>query len=614
MRATALVCFICCFVWSPAKAFLTDPVIIQKNQKELMVAPQNLEVLEDISNQLTIQDIVAGKYTQKFQGGFKDHPGVRKINTAYWIRFRVKFGKETETRWLMEVLDAHISHIKAYIQFEDKLTPFDQAGYREIFTRRKYRHKNFLYELPYSSDKPLTIYFYVKSDSFNPFFIKLHANNNFIYYALNEYHLLGIYYGILVIMAMYNLMLFLYVRERMYLYYVLYVVSCILVSYAEDGLGFQYIWFNVPIMNILVDKSAHMVFLVFFTIYARTFLELKKNAPGVNKVLNLILLLFAGYFLLTAFFPIYSHAYTFALLIPFLLIYAAAARMYFKGNKAMTQFFLLGYSFTIIGLISLALRKNGVAFFNIFYIYSLNIGLLVEVVFFSLALAYRLRLIKKEKELAQQRMIEHLQENEKIITQKVIERTEEIARQNTIIEEKNKELEQQAEEIKQMNELLNKENQELQSNVKELTKARVLLRDVDFTEFSKIFPDEESCYKYLAELKWSDKFQCIRCEGEKYTKGQGHFARRCSKCGYNESATVNTIFHHSHIPIQKSFYMLFLVYANKGDITSTELSQILSMRQPTCWKFRKKVLEKMKADKNTDKHDHLDGWGRLILD
>ncbi len=189
---------------------------------------------------------------------------------------------------------------------------------------------------------------------------------------------------------------------------------------------------------------------------------------------------------------------------------------------------------------------------------------------------------------------------------------EELSIQKQEIEAQSEELQQQAEEIKRMNELLNSENLALKDNVKELTKARVLLRDVDFVEFSKLFPDDDSCYKYLAELKWNEKFECFRCGNDKYAEGQGHHARRCSKCRYNESATANTIFHRGHIPIRMAFYMLFLVYANKGEITSQELSDILNIRQKTCWKFRKKVLEKLDLIRKTE--DEPDGWDRIILD
>ena len=63
--------------------------------------------------------------------------------------------------------------------------------------------------------------------------------------------------------------------------------------------------------------------------------------------------------------------------------------------------------------------------------------------------------------------------------------------------------------------------------------------------------------------------------------------------------------------------MLFLVYANKGKITSAELSSILDLRQNTCWKFSKKIKERLKNTKlkqSTVEKQGLDGWASLVLD
>jgi hypothetical protein len=59
--------------------------------------------------------------------------------------------------------------------------------------------------------------------------------------------------------------------------------------------------------------------------------------------------------------------------------------------------------------------------------------------------------------------------------------------------------------------------------------------------------------------------------------------------------------------------MLFLVYANKEKITSLELSQILTLRQSTCWNFNKKINEALK-NKKKGTEGEVDGWGQLVLD
>lgn len=598
-----------------------SPIKLTPNTEEILVFSNYFQILEDSTGKLGIQDVMSAAYASRFYNSSAQVPRIRDKSKTYWLKIEIEGAQSSGKVWLFETLDLHISHLQVYVKTANKLQNLGQTGYHEVFANRPIRHKNFVYQVPLQ-DK-LTYFIRIKSEGLNPFLFKLRSTNFFVSYALSEYYILGLYYGIMLIMALYNMMLYMYVRDRMYLYYVMYVLSCLLISFAEDGLGFQFLWSSYPAFNIFIENFSNCLFLVFFSIYAKTFLNFKTYLPKLNQWLNYLLGVVALLFVVIALLPFHtSNIHIYIILLPFLLIYGAALYIYFYQEQSFTRFFLWGYSFTMVGIISVVLRTNGVVFDNILYVYSLNIGLLIEVVFFSLALAYRLRVIKNEKEQAQEEMILQLQQNEKIISQKVIERTEEIAHQKTIIESKNAELVQvnqllkeQADEIQMMNEFLNTENTELRGNVKELTKARVLMKDVDFAEFSKIFPDDDACYKYLANLKWPDEgFACIKCDNDKYAIGQGHYARRCSKCGYNESCTVNTIFHRGHIPIQKAFYMLFLVYANGEGITSAELSKILSLRQSTCWKFSKKILEKIKNTKPNTEASNTDGWTQLIID
>lgn len=610
-----------CILFFTFNLYAQSPVRLGSNTEEILVFSNYFQILEDSTGKLGIAEVASAAYAPRFYNSPEQVPRIRDKSKTYWLKMEIEGAQSSGKVWLLEALDLHISHLQVYVQTNDKLQNLGQTGYHEAFARRSIQHKNFVYQVP-PQDK-VTYFIRIKSEGLNPFLFKLRSNNFFISYALSEYYILGLYYGIMLIMAIYNMMLYMYVRDKMYLYYVMYVLSCLLISFAEDGLGFQFLWRGFPAFNVFIENFSNCLFLVFFSIYAKTFLNFKTHLPKVNQWLNYLLGAVSLLFVVIALLPFHtSNIHIYIILLPFVAIYGTALYIYFKKEQSFTRFFLWGYSFTMIGIISVVLRTNGVVFDNILYVYSLNIGLLIEVVFFSWALAYRLRVIKNEKEQAQRKMIVQLQENEKIIRQKVIERTEEIARQNEVIESKNTELlqmnqllQEQADEIQMMNEFLNTENTELRGSVTELTKARVLMKDVDFAEFSEIFPDDDACYRYLAKLKWPDEeFTCIKCNNDKYAVGQGHYARRCSKCGYNESCTVNTIFHRGHIPIQKAFYMLFLVYANGEGITSAELSKILSLRQSTCWKFSKKILEKIKNTKTSPDASGVDGWTQLIVD
>jgi len=194
---------------------------------------------------------------------------------------------------------------------------------------------------------------------------------------------------------------------------------------------------------------------------------------------------------------------------------------------------------------------SGIIHWNdIFTVYPFNIGLVVEIVILSIALGDRIKIIRTEREIAQVQSIGQLTENEKLkdkvnreLEQKVQERTIEIAEKNHQLVEMNEELRLQSEEITRMNLLLDSDNRKLQNNVKELVKARVMVEEVDFEEFSKIFPTDESCFRYLSELKWDNGYTCRKCGHVRFCEGKDRYSSRCTRCRYDESSTAYTIFH-----------------------------------------------------------------------
>ena len=123
----------------------------------------------------------------------------------------------------------------------------------------------------------------------------------------------------------------------------------------------------------------------------------------------------------------------------------------------------------------------------------------------------------------------------------------------------------------------------------------MIFEGVNIIDFSARFSTDEKCMEYLSEIKWKNGYQCAKCGHGKYFEGKRPFGRCCTKCHYDESPTAHTLFHKVKFPMQKAFYIAFLVATSKKGISSYELSRKLSLRQKTCWLFKRKVMEAMKS-------------------
>lgn len=120
-------------------------------------------------------------------------------------------------------------------------------------------------------------------------------------------------------------------------------------------------------------------------------------------------------------------------------------------------------------------------------------------------------------------------------------------------------------------------------------------KSLSIFEFQDRFPDAESCYLYLSDLKWKTDYVCPKCGNKKYCKAIKKYDGQCTKCNYLGSPTSGTLFHKLKFPIVKAFWIIYYVSTNKKGIASTELSRKLELRQKTCWSFKHKVMQAMKS-------------------
>ncbi|RZK14161.1 MAG: chromosome partitioning protein ParA, partial [Pedobacter sp.] len=445
----------------------------------------------------------------------------------------------------------------------------------------------------------------------------------FISYALDEYFYFGIFYGMILVFSFYNLIMFIAIRQKQYLYYVLYNLSVGFFEMSTDGIAYQYLWPNAPEWNQVAYAFALCATSIFALLFTRELLFVKAKAPRLNQLIIGVIVIRLIFFIYCYLFNQTLFSFKFIEAIPLSVAFFTGIYIYKNGYQP-ARFFVLGYSFLFAGFTLKFLIMLGISWLNFGVVsyYSLSFCFVLEMVFLSFAIGDKVRLLKLKKDKAQQKIIKQMAINAKLkdtvnqeLETKVEERTREVYHKSLIIESKNQALEEansllqkQAEEISRMNVLLEQDNEELQTSVEKVSRDRVMNTEVDFEEFSKIYPDKESCYGFLAELKWSKGYHCRKCNNDHYFSGHILHSRRCSKCGYEESVTTYTIFHNTRIPINKAFYMIFLIYSSKGKISSHKLSELLSIRQSTCWTFGSRIKKVMDERKKTLKKTGKNGW------
>jgi transposase-like protein len=118
---------------------------------------------------------------------------------------------------------------------------------------------------------------------------------------------------------------------------------------------------------------------------------------------------------------------------------------------------------------------------------------------------------------------------------------------------------------------------------------------MNIIEVFKMFKSQEDSIKYLEKVRWNNKPVCPYCKCESATKKSGEFRYQCcnSKCNNAFSVTVGTIYHHTHLPLQKWLLATCMITNAKKGISSLQLSRDLDINQKTAWRMQMKIREAM---------------------
>jgi class 3 adenylate cyclase len=357
-----------------------------------------LEVLEDPGGRLSLSDVEHSSF--QTSGGI---PNFGFTDSAVWIRFQVPPGTEAE---LLQMGFPLMDRIDLY-QKQNGTWTKTTAGMLFPFHHRPHAHRTFLFTLSQESRKGHPVYMrFVNGDSMQiP--LTLWTQREFAQNDHDEQFALGIYYGIVFVMALFNLFLFLTLRDRAHLSYVLYVFVFGLFLLSQYGLAYEYLWpewnhaarrLN-PFLASLLEGS--------ILLFTRNFLHTAEHSPAIDKGMRVQIAANAVVMLLAFVLPLSASA----LLVVGLGLCACAfvltaAVLALRAGFRPARFFLLAFGFLLLGAATYALKTFGALPVNFFTTNGMQLGSALEVTLLTLALVDRMNALKKETSLAQQRLIE----------------------------------------------------------------------------------------------------------------------------------------------------------------------------------------------------------------
>ncbi|SCK11579.1 diguanylate cyclase [Vogesella sp. LIG4] len=393
------------------------------------------DVLEDPGGQLTLAD-VRGKQAGAFRPPDGGLSSFGFTHSAYWFRFELNNPTAQPRDMLLVLRTPWLDSIELY-------QPDEHGGYfRQLqgdtlpFAARPHPHPQFLMDMRIAPGRHS---YYLRIASLQAFM------NPFELWQPAAFHdsdrlwagYFGMFYGVLLVMMLYNGFIWLSTRDRNYGYYCLYLVIFFLMNFSYSGFAYQYLWPDSPRWLTATYSSWIFLYQAVAIVFACHFLEARQRLPRLHRILRAylvtVLLVWGGS--LANDNRVLHNAlavYFIFVLTPLILLSGLAAWRH--GYKA-ARFFTLAATATLIGAFVTALTVSGALPYSFASFHAAEFGITADVVLLALALADRINILREQKEAAEKNVIhEKLQSHARLEQAKlaleytVQQRTAELAR------------------------------------------------------------------------------------------------------------------------------------------------------------------------------------------
>ncbi len=334
---------------------------------------------------------------------------------AYWFHLTVVNRDRDEPRWILVQGYALSDNLDLYLRYPDGRVEHQSSGDHVPFENRfiRYRHPNFRVDLPL--DVPVEVLLRVQSQSSMQVPLVLYTPRAFAEELRDTQFSTGLYYGIVLALLIYNLVLWLMLRDSSYFWYVLHITAFGLVLFTLNGYGFEYLWPQWPWMADAAVPLSICLALISMQLFARSYLELQQRWPTGNAI-SLGISAFFGVLAVISTqveYHVVTPLASKAVLLGVLWIIVSAIVMLRRGYKP-AQLFLLAWALFLIGTTMFTLLAFGLVPRNFWTLNGVQIGSAMEMLLLSLALGSRyaslrvenIRIVVETNEQLERRMVD----------------------------------------------------------------------------------------------------------------------------------------------------------------------------------------------------------------
>ena len=416
--------------------FAADKILdaSQLNQMPISLT-EYFAVLEDTSRMLTQADIEKVENAARFK---KDLPAAEAISfdytrSVFWLRLTFCNPSNRPLERMLEIGYPLLTSIQFHQPVANGAYQLLTTGLAMPFATRPYPNRYFVFPvtLPAHSDQV----YYLRLQATDALIVpaRLWEPQAFHRYERNDYLGQAWYFGMASAMILFNLLLFIALRDVVYLLYVSFVICMTLGIASQNGLAKEFLWPNSTLWSDISQFAGCSLVFMTWLLFMRHMLNIRTVIPKLDRLLNALV----GIYLLTLIgfavsLQTFAKSAVLLYLATIMLILGVGLFCAFKRQRS-AYFFVAASIMLCFSAVITALTNLGLLPTNFLTINAIQFGAALEMLLLAFALADRFNEIRRQKENAQseaigaqQLLVENLQSSERLLEARVAKRTAEL--------------------------------------------------------------------------------------------------------------------------------------------------------------------------------------------
>ncbi len=349
---------------------------------------------------------------------------------AIWIPMELHKLQDDSDSYYLIIADSYINHSEIFYRRDDQYILSGTSGRHIPLSLSALPARGLVYPIHFDSHGIADVRVRFQTEDVMLLPLEIVSEKEYVQAESRMLLFHGLYLGAAIAMIVYNAFLLAGLRDKTYLYYVLFVASLATLVMADSGyLRFWFLDSYPYILKRIIPLSVSSGS-VWGLLFARSLLNVKEWSKLYYNLYFILILMFATtpIYLLLVDTPSTFPVVLLTLFNFFLNMWVTVHALLRKNRTAL--FFLIAYSTFFAGLFLFVFMSFNIIPYSLWIVHGYKIGSSLEMLLLSLALADRINALRKDREEARQEVVTTLEKSRRELEQIVTERTRDLLHTN----------------------------------------------------------------------------------------------------------------------------------------------------------------------------------------